>query len=216
MISSSESRSVCHTSRPRKPSASSTRCARARNAWTSSPARSGRTRRRERETYIAPVSSRGGGDAGCRADRVAAEEGSTEAAREPRGRTGSADRERELARKLAPPAEVGEEACGRDSAEYHDLRSNDAGGTRHVCNGQIGSEVLDAPAVIAVERQAEAQEADVVLLARRAREQRHATVPALPPVRGTKQTPANCVAREVLLGDRDLVPLPARPEVAEV
>src|SRR3712207_503654 len=58
MTSSPGSRSDCQTCRSTKPSKPSTSRARRRNASTSSVARSGGTRRRERETYIAARSLR--------------------------------------------------------------------------------------------------------------------------------------------------------------
>ena len=80
---------------------------------------------------------------------------------------------------------------------------------------RVAAEVRDAPALRA-EREPERDEPELVLLARQARQQRDRADAPAPAAREAEQATAKHAGREVLLGDRDLLALPARTEVAQV
>src|SRR5215212_5170198 len=151
MISSPGSLSDRQTSRSTNPSAPSTRCTRLRKARTSSSARFGATRRRERDTYTGVSISARRGHTRRRVDGIAVQVVDAERLREPCGCAGAGDRDGEV------------------------------GGKREVVQRRVGPEVCDPPAVVVPQRQAEAQESDVVLLAGRAGEERGARSVLVPP-----------------------------------
>ena len=63
--------------------------------------------------------------------------------------------------------------------------------------------------------QAEREQADVMLLARGARQQRNRTAPAAPQASDGEETGSDQVAREVLLADPERPLLPLAPDLGE-
>src|SRR3954464_105623 len=80
---------------------------------------------------------------------------------------------------------------------------------------RVRAEKCDSPAVVAVEREPEADQPDVVELAGRAREHGETASIAVPTLRNGEQAPADDVRREMLLRPRDLAALPLTADVAE-
>src|SRR4051794_19338533 len=180
MITSSGSRSDRQTSRSTKPVASSTRCARFRKAATSSSARSAVTRRRESDTYIGASMSGDLRRARGRSHGIAAEEVRADLLRQASTGTGAADRERHLAPQFGPAGKVPKEGSRGHRGDDDEIGPGCRRGVDEVRQRRVRAEVRDPPAVVAVQRQPEAQKAEVVLLAGRAGQKRNAVSLPLP------------------------------------
>ena len=78
---------------------------------------------------------------------------------------------------------------------------------------RVRTKVGDAPAVVA-QGEPERDQGQVMMLARRAREESAPPATSIPAARESEHPATQEVAREVLLRDRDLSPLPALTESA--
>src|SRR5678816_1772338 len=102
-----------------------------------------------------------------------------------------------------------------DGADHDELGVACARGVGDAYERGVGTEVHDAPPPGA-QRETEDDQAEVVLLARGAREHDPRPEPATPPAGEAEEAPAEDARGEVLLRHRDLAPLPAVAELVAV
>ena len=115
-------------------------------------------------------------------------------------------------REPAQLGDVGAKRLGVEGREHDEARPEPFGGRRRRVDRRVLAEVGDPPAAVA-QREAESDQPEVVLLARRAGEHRDRPAAAAPAAGEGEQPPAHEVGGEVLLADADLLALPAIADV---
>ena len=131
------------------------------------------------------------------------------------GRPGAAEAESRLARKASERLRVPTEGARVDGAD-----DDDGGVARPCCVGgalewRIGAEKDDAPSA-RPQREAERDQSEVVLFARRARQDRARADSSAPASREAEQSTPEERRCEVLLRDRHLAALPALAKLVQV
>ena len=122
---------------------------------------------------------------------------------------------RRRAASPARPAQLGDvraKRLGVRGREDDEARPETFGGRRRRVDRRVLAEVGDPPAAVA-QREAESDQPEVVLLARRAGEHRDRAVAPAPAAGEGEQPPAHEVGGEVLLADADLLALPPIADV---